>query len=131
MTNEKFNEIAHEQISRCENTLCKKSDEYSANNDKLHNFKQAANLQRCKPTTALAGMMVKHTISIYDMLRGLEDGKTYPIELWDEKIGDHINYLLLLSAMLREDPEKMEFPRDKVLSDEFISLIMSRFGAQE
>ena len=102
MTTEKFNEIIHEQISRCESTLCKKAEEY-ATEDRLHNFKQAAALQNCKPTTALAGMMCKHTISIYDMLHFVENGKEYPIEMWDEKIGDSINYLLLLSAMIRED----------------------------
>ena len=102
MTTEKFNEIIHEQISRCEATLCKKADEY-ATEDRLYNFKQAAALQKCKPETALAGMMCKHTVSIYDMLKGVEEGKHYPVELWDEKIGDSINYLLLLAAMIRED----------------------------
>ena len=46
--------------------------------------------------------MAKHTVSVYDMLRGLEEGKSYPLELWDEKIGDSINYLLLLAAAVRE-----------------------------
>lgn len=104
MTTEVFNSIIHNQISRCEETLCKKAEEY-ATEDRLHNFKQAAALQNCRPTTALAGMMCKHTVSVYDMLNGLEKGKTYPTELWDEKIGDSINYLLLLSAMVREDTD--------------------------
>lgn len=107
MTTEKFNEIIHEQISRCEATLCKKADEY-ATEDRLHNFKQAAALQKCKPETALAGMMCKHTVSVYDMLKGVENGKKYPIEMWDEKIGDSINYLLLLSAMVREKSTETE-----------------------
>ena len=49
--------------------------------------------------------MAKHTVSVYDMIRGLEEGKSYPLELWDEKIGDSINYLLLLAAAVREDAE--------------------------
>ena len=60
-------------------------------------------MQKCKPETALAGMMCKYTVSVYDMLKGVEEGKHYPVELWDEKIGDSINYLLLLAAMIRED----------------------------
>lgn len=118
MTTEKFNEIIHEQISRCEATLCKKADEY-ATEDRLHNFKQAAALQKCKPETALAGMMCKHTVSVYDMLKGVENGKEYPIEMWDEKIGDSINYLLLLSAMVREKSEKTEEKRTLYLSREY------------
>ena len=101
MNTKDFNEIIHEQIESCTSTLCKKADEY-ATDDRLHNFKVAAGLQDCLPTTALAGMMAKHTVSVYDMLRGLEEGKSYPLELWDEKIGDSINYLLLLAAAVRE-----------------------------
>lgn len=102
MNAEDFNKIIHEQISRCENTLCRKADEYAADDDILHNFKVAAELQNCLPTTALGGMMAKHTVSVYDMIQGLENGRSYPQELWDEKIGDSINYPLLLAAAVRE-----------------------------
>ena len=128
MTAEKFNEIIHEQISRCEATLCKKADEY-ATEDRLHNFKQAAALQKCKPETALAGMMCKHTVSVYDMLKGVENGKEYPIEMWDEKIGDNINYLLLLSAMVREKSEKTEEKRALYLSREYDERMRHRMSA--
>jgi hypothetical protein len=47
-------------------------------------------------------MMAKHTISIYDMCYGDRNGKTYSLELWDEKITDSINYLLLLKALVTE-----------------------------
>ena len=104
MNTETFNKVIHEQIERCEATLCKKADEY-ATDDRLHNFKVAAEIQKCLPTTALAGMMAKHTVSVYDMIRGLEEGKSYPVELWNEKITDSINYLLLLAAAVREDEE--------------------------
>ena len=102
MNTETFNKVIREQIERCEDTLCKKADEYAAADDRLHNFKVAAGIQNCLPTTALGGMMAKHTVSVYDMLRGLEEGKSYPLGLWDEKIGDSINYLLLLAAAVRE-----------------------------
>lgn len=114
MNTKDFNEIIHEQIERCEATLCKKADEY-ATEDRLHNFKVAAGIQNCLPTTALAGMMAKHTVSVYDMIRGLEEGKSYPVELWNEKIGDSINYLLLLAAAVREDVENQRKYRNYVL----------------
>ena len=101
MNTETFNKFIREQIERCEAALCKKADEY-ATDDMLHNFKIAAEIQNCLPATALGGMMAKHTVSVYDMLRGLEEGKSYPLELWDEKITDSINYLLLLAAAVRE-----------------------------
>lgn len=114
MNTENFNKIIHEQIERCEATLCKKADEY-ATDDRLHNFKVAAGLQDCLPTTALGGMMAKHTVSVYDMIRGLEEGKSYPLELWDEKIGDSINYLLLLTAAVRENPENQRKYQNYIL----------------
>lgn len=47
--------------------------------------------------------MAKHTVSIYDMSRANE---AFPLELWDEKITDHINYLILLRALLVEEDEE-------------------------
>lgn len=44
-------------------------------------------------------MMSKHTVSVYDMCNSGED---YPIELWEEKITDSINYFLLLSIAVEE-----------------------------
>ena len=47
-------------------------------------------------------MMCKHTVSIYDLINDFENGNSIPIDLWNEKIGDSINYLLLLNAMVIE-----------------------------
>lgn len=97
----KFNEIINDRLIKCTQLLCAKSDEY-ATEDKLHNFKVAARLQGCTPIKALAGMMCKHTVSVYDLIRDNEEGKQIPKELWEEKIGDSINYLLLLTALIEE-----------------------------
>ena len=68
----------------------------------MHNFKVAAEIQNCTPITALAGMMAKHTVSVYDLIKKQENGFVVPREMWDEKIGDSINYLILLSALVQE-----------------------------
>lgn len=99
MTNEEFDKIIGEAISRCMDTLKVKQGEY-ATEDRLHNFNVAAKLLNCTPHTALAGMMAKHTVSVYDLIQRREKDEHIPIELWREKIGDHINYLLLLTAMV-------------------------------
>ena len=96
-----FNKIIEERIKKCCDMLIKKADEY-ATEDRLHNFKIAAKLQNCTPITALAGMMCKHTVSVYDLIRDNEKGKNIPETLWEEKIGDSINYLLLLTALLHD-----------------------------
>ena len=60
MNTEKFENVLNERINKCLKTLSVKADEY-ATEDRLHNFKIAAELQNCTPITALAGMMAKHT----------------------------------------------------------------------
>lgn len=99
---DQFNRIIDVQYKRCIDILMNKAQEY-ATEDRLHNFKVAAELQMTTPTNALAGMLAKHTVSIYDMCRS---GKDYPQEMWDEKITDHINYLLLLKALAIEEAER-------------------------
>ena len=94
-----FDEIIKDQIARCENVLIQKGTEY-ATADKLHNFRVASALSDCTMEQALAGMMAKHTISIYDMVKITPVAHT--IDIWDEKITDHINYLLLLAAVVRD-----------------------------
>ena len=101
MTTEEFNAIINEQIDRSTEVLIRKAKEY-ATEDRLHNFKIAAELEGCNAQQALAGMMAKHTVSIYDLCRDSSTANV-PIEMWNEKITDHINYLLLLSAVVRED----------------------------
>lgn len=98
MTNYDFNEMFLQQIKRCEGTLIAKAKEY-ATSDRLHNFKVAAALEACTPIQALAGMMAKHTVSVYDMALS---GQEHPVALWDEKITDSINYLILLRALVEE-----------------------------
>lgn len=60
-------------------------------------------MQGITPVGALSGMMCKHTVSIYDLINGYEEGRAIEPELWDEKIIDSINYLILLRAALYED----------------------------
>ena len=105
MTSERFNRVLDSVIKKCTDTLGKKAEEY-ATNDRLHNFKTAASLLNCSPIMALTGMMAKHTVSVYDLIQEHEQGVYIPQELWDEKIGDSINYLILLSALITEEKEE-------------------------
>lgn len=101
MKTERFVSILNERLNKCVDVLGVKANEY-ATEDRLHNFKVAAELQNCTPITALAGMMAKHTVSVYDLIQKQEQGYVVSREMWDEKIGDSINYLILLSALVQE-----------------------------
>ncbi len=102
MNMQEFEKVTIERVNECLKVMTSKSEQYSTETDKLHNFKVAGELQGCTPEKALGGMMSKHTVSIYDLINDVETGKNIPLEMWDEKIGDHINYLLLLNALVRE-----------------------------
>jgi len=100
MKEKEFQSIFNDQVTYSERMLFRKGLEYSTEDDRLHNFKVAAALQGETQIQALGGMMAKHIVSIYDMIGS---NKTYSTEMWDEKIGDAINYLVLLKAILIEE----------------------------
>lgn len=101
MNGDIFNEIVEDQIETCRRVLISKGAEYTPGEDRLSNFRSAAAAQGLTMKQALAGMMAKHTISIFDMVWSDED---YPEEMWEEKITDHLNYLLILKAVVAEEP---------------------------
>lgn len=100
MIQKDFDKSICDRLTFCRELLSQKSEEYAADNyDRFHTFKTAAKLENITPTQALAGMMAKHTVSVYDMC---DDPGKYSLEKWSEKITDHINYLLILDAMVKE-----------------------------
>lgn len=111
MRTEIFNEIIHEQIARSLDTLGIKAKEY-ATDDRLHNFKIAAVLKGETPVQALAGMMSKHTVSVYDMC--MEKNLNRDLNRWNEKITDSINYLLLLRALVEEQDDNKRIPETDI-----------------
>jgi len=104
MKSDTFNAVVDAQIDRSRELLTKKSTAYNTDNDRLAAFKTAAVTQGITPKQALAGMMVKHTGSIYKMIHEDVD---HPVLVWEEKIMDHINYLLNLRALVAEEKESL------------------------
>ena len=123
MDAETFNQIFEYQMGKVESTLVKKGDEY-ATEDRLHNFRVAATMQGTSLKQALAGMMAKHTASVYDMCASDEE---FDLDKWDEKITDHINYLFLLAAVVRDGIENRVSPAEantnNFFSDEVITAL--------
>lgn len=105
MEQHKFETVIREQLEKSSALLFSKNAAYNPNTDKLRGFKTAAALEHKSTRAALAGMMAKHTVSVYDMCLGDLD---FDMDVWDEKITDHINYLLLLRAVVEEESPKME-----------------------
>lgn len=105
MTNREFETYLEERLQMIRNTLSHKAKEYSNGKDRMHNFNVAATLQGCTPERALFGMAAKHLVSVSDLVWALDDDAIQPkptLDMWDEKIGDAVNYLCLLDAMIQE-----------------------------
>lgn len=97
-----FNKVFEEVVERSSQVLVAKAAEYADDSDRLRNFKLSAHLKEETPREALAGMMVKHTVSVYDLLLGDD---TPDLALWDEKMLDHINYLILARGVIIDELE--------------------------
>jgi len=101
MNNKEFDQVLEKRIEAIRQTLQKKASEYAAGDDRLHNFKRAAAIIGDTVEKAIIGMAVKHVVSVLDIVDNWNN-KPVSDEMLDEKIGDTINYLILLEAHLKE-----------------------------
>ncbi len=99
MKTEEFNGILRLRLEKIGKVLGSKAEEYAHGGDRLHNFKIAGRILGVNQVNALWGMAVKHLVCIQDLVDGNLEPEPAMI---DEKIGDMINYLILLEAALLE-----------------------------
>ena len=102
MTKETFDDLLSWRMGRCKTILQAKSVEYGDQNDILHNIKTAAAFERSTPEKAALNRMSKQLVSIVDMIHALDAGQCARNAVWDEKISDTINYLIILEALIHE-----------------------------
>ena len=98
MNIEDFDKLLNNRLNKIKETLSSKAKEY-ASGDRLYNFKYAAKINNISQEKALWGMATKHLVSVIDLVNGRINLSN---EIVDEKIGDMINYLILLEAVLKE-----------------------------
>lgn len=101
MTGAQFDKIVEHRIEEIRRVLVSKGQEYANDRDRMLNFKTGAAIQGVTPIECLRGYMTKHVSSVYNMLQYPDK---FTPEQWEEKIGDTINYLILLEALLKEEP---------------------------
>lgn len=105
MQEERFNQIIEAQVDMALALFQKKNDAYSGTQvvDRLAGVKDVAAIRGVSKLEAISGMMAKHTMSIYNMMKSDQE---FPLAVWNEKISDHINYLLLAAASIHEDRDE-------------------------
>lgn len=99
----RFDWLVNRQCERIKNSLLVKGEEYRAGDkDVFHNFKRAGARRGITPEKALDGMLLKHEVSIGDIINNLDKGILPSKEMLDEKIKDIINYYILLENLIIE-----------------------------
>jgi hypothetical protein len=101
MNQNDFKILVESTMESCKKTLVKKREEYvnDPNIDVLSNFKNNAELSIVGTPEGIGWeLMTKHLQSIKDYCEGRKVGS----EVLDEKIGDAINYLVLIKAVISE-----------------------------
>lgn len=116
MKKEHFNELVEYRLQAVKDTLLKKGDEYIRNNDPLHNFNAGSNISGESPEKVLDGFLLKHYISYRDMLRDIEEEKSFTMEYVREKFGDIITYFILQEIQFI-DRVKMEKLINKLIEE--------------
>ena len=129
MQAQKFNEILERRIELTRKVLSSKAKEYATDEnalgyDRLHNFNRAAEMLRVSRERALVGMLTKHLVSILDIVDKFNYDKP-SFEMVEEKIGDSINYLILLEAAMKEDIEDIGTVSD-IINKEVVAFKKSK-----
>jgi len=104
MNTAEFNKVIEKRIGLIKLIMLSKGKEYSIDSDKFHNFKQSVGISFHKCPEKIAWeFAVKHFQSIKDTLDSVDNGAVnYTDKYIEEKIGDAINYLILIEGMLKE-----------------------------
>ena len=105
MTNEFADKLIEERLQKIKNTLQVKAKEYVRGDDRMHNFNVGSVINNSPREVVLHGFLLKHLISYFDMIDDISVGKIPTNEYVDEKIGDIINYLILLEMSIKEKNE--------------------------
>lgn len=104
MTKEEFDTRVEKRIDLIRQSLLSKHDEYATDDNVFKNFDEAAGGLSLHSTSeeVLWSYMSKHLVSLRTIV---SKGGDQP-QVVSEKIGDIINYLILLESMLNRDDAK-------------------------
>lgn len=107
MKAKEFDLLVKECTDRITTMLCStKADEYNLNKDnRFDTFYHAADISQETPEQALFGFMLKHLVSVTEMV---QKGGKFTKERWLEKIIDLCNYNILLYGLIADQNKFLE-----------------------
>lgn len=106
MNAQEFNDLLDDTLDRIREGLRSKGEEYVPADElsRFHNFETAAAFNRSSSEEELWGFVTKHLVSLADMVKG--EATAHSLAVWDEKIGDSLNYFTLLRGIVHEKHAK-------------------------
>lgn len=99
MNHQTFKQVMESRFKSISAVLDSKAKEYSTDVDRLHNFKNLAAFMEITPLQACFHLLMKNFIALKDTVA---QDKDVDEAYWEEKLGDTINYLILLDALWKE-----------------------------
>lgn len=112
MTEERFEQIVDKTLNRIKEIIIIKGKEYRRNNNPFHNFDEGSKRTGLIREKVLDGMLLKHEISISDIINDLEKGILPNIDTVEEKFNDNLIYLILKKASIIDKIEQDESNRN-------------------
>ena len=102
MNDDTMDKVIDDRLNQSREILLHKAKEYVRNGDRLHNFNVGARMSGQSRERVLKGFMLKHFISVFDIIDDIDKGVLPKEDVLNEKIGDSINYLILLEASIKD-----------------------------
>jgi hypothetical protein len=100
MTEKHFDAIVLSTIDTLKELLITKGREYRRNDNPLHNFEAAARKKGITREQALDGFLLKHEVSIDDIVDDMSKGTFPSREAVEEKMNDILVYNLIKKASI-------------------------------
>lgn len=109
MKNEEFEKLLENRLESIRYVLGVKAKEYVREGNRLHNFDRGSKISgKTREEVLWNGFALKHLVSVFDLIDDVTKGNIPSKELVDEKIGDLINYLILLEACFQKTKKENE-----------------------
>ena len=103
MKKEMFDKIVEEQFGICKNILIDRANSYSAEEDRLANFKRGAKYRNTTPEDFGWGLVTKQLVALEMYIEKLRDNEERPdMKLVTEWVTDIMNYCMLIKALMLE-----------------------------
>lgn len=97
-----FDKIVEERINKIRESLIIKGKEYQRGDNVFHNFEIASDVSGNSRESVMWMYCLKHFVSFMDILNDCEDENYPSIGHLEEKVGDIINYYILMEASIKE-----------------------------